>query len=746
MFTKNTKNKISYITLSLCLGAFLLTGIGYAFVQHLEQMYQTQARSTLTNAAFSIAHNFHSSLVDYQNYVDLLAQSFEKHAKTPENIDIALQHVEGSTDLFSFVGLIMQNHTVHVARQEGFDIHINKATISKLLATPKVFPTPCVTQVQGKDEHFIFFSSKILLSSGETALFFTGKRHTILQDILLPKKLQNTLRYAIINSQGDVLEDTLSRLKVGENILRTWAATPENSTELMHEISQNIAVGKPHFNKITYNDETYFVKIAPTEDKNWAVVVSVSQNTLEEPLERIIFILMGTGLLWFIFCVCMLFHFMRMQSKNSTNEQSKEQQQWLFDDVPAGIVRFKDDEHWSILQYGQSFLNVFNLTAEELTKDYDNCWENLIHPDDRARVRSSMDTLNQSEDPFAVLEYRIQTKDGAVVWILETARSMHDEQGSWYWSILTNITERKKVEMREKNTFERYRYLFEISENILYEYNWNTSKLRTTKQFFKKFGYPLPKERADYYPVDVDMIHPDDMDLFYSMQAKLQSGGNSTEALLRIKQVNGAWIWCQLRQAAWVDMADNATKAIGEIKNVDEETRNLQKLREDVQRDAFTGLYNKTASTELIKREISQSNTERGVLCIIDVDNFKQVNDNLGHAVGDIVIKNLATGLAKIFRSDDIVGRMGGDEYIVYIKHMPNLGVLLVKLDKVLEFFRQKLEGEGVEVNISCSIGIALFPSDADNYDDLYIRADKALYRSKKKKGIYTFYDAKIDH
>ncbi len=748
MFFKNTKKKLSFITLSLCLGAILLTGIGYAFVQYLDKMYRAQAQDTLTTAAAGIAHHLHTHLVDYQNYVDMLVKTFEQNSELQKkSLEAGLHNLRKRSDLFPFMGIITADKQAHTVSKTGFIIHIDNTTIDKLLLVPKVIPIHASVQVNGKDEDFIFFTSAVTLSSGEKGLFFTGRRHGTLQEALLPKGLQDSILYAIIDAQGSVLESTFPSINAGENLLREWAMAPENSTELMHDIGRTIAVAKPTFTTIYYQGESHFVNFAPTQEKNWSVVASISKDTLEAPLERIIFLLIATGVAWSIFCVIALFQFIKIQNneKSATKFYAK-RLQWLFDEVPAGVVRFKDDAEWTILEYGDSFLRSLGISKKELQEDYQQRWNNLIHPDDRTRVHHAMDAALQEGEEIIVLEYRVQTLQGTVTWILETARIMSDADGRWFWSIITNITERKKKEMREQNMSERYRYLFESSENILYEYNWNTQKLYTTKQFFKKFGYTLPVATADYYPVDDDIIHPDDMDLFHSMHAKLKAGGSSSEALVRIKNASDAWIWCQLRQGVWVDMNDSTTKAIGEIKNVDEETRNLLKLREDVQRDPFTGLYNKTASAELIEREIMLSQDKRGVLCIIDVDNFKQVNDNLGHAVGDIVIKNLANGLASIFRSDDIVGRMGGDEYIVYIKNMPNLGILLVKLDKVLDFFRQTLEGEGVKVKISCSVGIALYPSDASSYEELYVRADKALYRSKKKKGIYTFYDSKIDH
>ena len=127
------------------------------------------------------------------------------------------------------------------------------------------------------------------------------------------------------------------------------------------------------------------------------------------------------------------------------------------------------------------------------------------------------------------------------------------------------------------------------------------------------------------------------------------------------------------------------------------------------------------------------------------MDNFKQVNDVLGHMIGDEVIREMAHGLSSIFRSSDIVGRVGGDEFIVFLKDIVKLRGLLFKVESILKLFRQDFESEGKTITISASIGIALYPKDGSTFDQLYKKADKALYRSKKKKDTYNFYDDTLD-
>ncbi len=748
MFFEQTKKNYTYLTLGLFLCAILLVGLGYTFVQHLEIMYEDQAKVTLHATASNVAHFYNYNVDESLEHLDALAKnpkiqdlnSFKVLNTQPNILDNILQN-------FPFIGIITHDNQVHISAQDGKEVYLDTVSQNKLLLSPKRKNLYAIAYTDGKGEYFSFYTTPLQLNNGQEALLFAAKSYSSVLQNLFPPTLSNHMRYVVINQQGDIVEGTFNSMTLGENFLDILSISPQNTPEVIAQLRQDMSLSHNSFAQIAMNGHWFYVSLVPTKCKQWTVGVFVASSTAQRRLENMIYVLMGIGSAWFIFCIITLLHVVRTQrQQKKVSEYAAQRLQWLFDQSPCGVVRFNDDEKWTILEYGNSFLSTIGITARDLRKKYNNSWAELIHPDDLHTVQENLRTALANGEEIVILEYRLKNVSNTPIWILESVRLIEEEAERWYWSTIINITERKTQELRDLNMTVRYRYLFEASENILYEYSWHTQKLRATAQFFKKFGYPLPEVKADYYNINLDIIHPEDMDLFQSMQAKLKAGGNSVESLLRLKNAHNSWIWCQLRQNAWTDMTTNETKVIGEIKNVDEETRCLQKLRDDVQRDAFTGLYNKTASTELIQQAVLGNQGERGVLCIIDVDNFKHVNDNLGHAVGDLVIKNLAAGLAGIFRSDDIVGRMGGDEYIVYLKNMPNLGVLLVKLDKVIEFFKQTLEGEGVVVKISCSIGIALFPTDADNYEDLYTRADKALYRSKKKKGIYTFYDAKIDN
>lgn len=163
--------------------------------------------------------------------------------------------------------------------------------------------------------------------------------------------------------------------------------------------------------------------------------------------------------------------------------------------------------------------------------------------------------------------------------------------------------------------------------------------------------------------------------------------------------------------------------------------------------DLLTGILNKQSFEEYTENCVASSLTiEHHALILLDLDNFKGVNDNLGHAYGDQVLANVGAILRKIFTNNDYIGRIGGDEFCVLLNTTPKdnseyRSFVTEKCDELCEAFRNNYTGDDGKYKISGSIGVATFPECGTTFKELYAASDKALYASKKRgKDTYTFY------
>lgn len=156
-------------------------------------------------------------------------------------------------------------------------------------------------------------------------------------------------------------------------------------------------------------------------------------------------------------------------------------------------------------------------------------------------------------------------------------------------------------------------------------------------------------------------------------------------------------------------------------------------LQNKVDTDLLTDLYNKVATERKIREYIQDNPDKQGLLFIIDVDNFKKINDTMGHAFGDEVLCNLGIRLRGWFRISDIVGRTGGDEFMVFVKDIQDKDRAMVEGKRLEEFFRSFEVGEYVKYSATASVGGALFPKDGTSFEELYRAADAALYHAKRQ-------------
>ncbi|MBD5544677.1 MAG: diguanylate cyclase [Lachnospiraceae bacterium] len=156
-------------------------------------------------------------------------------------------------------------------------------------------------------------------------------------------------------------------------------------------------------------------------------------------------------------------------------------------------------------------------------------------------------------------------------------------------------------------------------------------------------------------------------------------------------------------------------------------------LEQKADTDLLTELNNKIATERKIKDYISENQDSQALMFVFDIDDFKKINDTRGHAFGDEVLRTIGMRLKAEFRMSDVIGRVGGDEFILFLKNLKDESILKKESGRVAELFRDFKVGQYSKYKVTASIGCAVFPRDADNFEDLYKAADRALYKAKQR-------------
>lgn len=237
---------------------------------------------------------------------------------------------------------------------------------------------------------------------------------------------------------------------------------------------------------------------------------------------------------------------------------------------------------------------------------------------------------------------------------------------------------------------------------------------------------------ADYQKaVSEYFSHPDDEKTIDKAFQSIFSG-QSTTYEARMRAGGSDYLWCKVDVTPVIENRV-PVKMIGVITDISNLKSRTDQLENEIKHDNFTGLYNKKYTIELIENVLKKYPEQKNALVLLDIDHFKNFNDTYGHALGDEAIQLVAGTLKRSFRRTDVVGRFGGDEFIVFITNIPNGKWLADKLRGLLRF-------ESGRISYTASIGAAIFPEDADNFNSLFLKADEALYQAKLQRETYAFF------
>ena len=174
-----------------------------------------------------------------------------------------------------------------------------------------------------------------------------------------------------------------------------------------------------------------------------------------------------------------------------------------------------------------------------------------------------------------------------------------------------------------------------------------------------------------------------------------------------------------------------------------QKTHEVSVIRDKAQQDALTGLWNRAYTENAVTEMLGQGVS--GALMMLDIDNFKSVNDTYGHATGDDMLKMIADTLKSCTKDGDIVCRLGGDEFMVFLKSPGTIGQIRECAESIVSKVHADTEELGIEVNTSVSIGITQTPEDGNDFMTLYSCADKALYHVKRNgKNSFHFYGSSL--
>ena len=210
------------------------------------------------------------------------------------------------------------------------------------------------------------------------------------------------------------------------------------------------------------------------------------------------------------------------------------------------------------------------------------------------------------------------------------------------------------------------------------------------------------------------------------------SGRQTVVREYRRRHADDTYRWMRDEVRFIIEPVSGHLEAVITLQDIEGKKQEQTALQRAAERDAMTGLFHNRAAMRQIKRFLEQEGAGGNhALFIIDLDNFKSINDTFGHRMGDEVILDTAHAIQRVFRESDIVGRIGGDEYIVLMKNVGRLDNVRQKGEALVQALQYTCRDDVNMVELTGSVGISLYHGDGQTSDDLYEKADAALYRAK---------------
>ena len=441
----------------------------------------------------------------------------------------------------------------------------------------------------------------------------------------------------------------------------------------------------------------------------------------------------------FVWCLLMLENDMRNYQKSTFIESELLS---VISNIPGGVLRYSYEDEFEIDFVNNNMLEILGCSRAQFFDKYKNNIELLFEKGHLLKYKQLLMNLYKDKKS-SELEHEILTYNGATKWVISKHQLIENGKGkNWVYVIFFDIQKMKTIQSQIERDKERNEIILSLNSDAFFEYNIAKDTILFTKA--NEFNITSGKE----IPNCIEEIRRSGLLCKTDVQkivSFLQSGKNQTIEF-RLVRNSSAYLWCKAQSIIINDENGNPNILIGSIRDIDSKKREKEKQLQAAKLDPLTGLYNKSYINQKIESYIKNiGSNSKNIMMIININNFMYVNESLGRLFGDAVLSNIADNLRQIFEKTDIVGRIGGDKFLVFMKNTDNIELLEKKTEEIANIFQDTYTGERQDCKISCSIGASRYPEDGLSFEELFKNADLALFEGiQQGRKALQVYDKKV--
>jgi diguanylate cyclase (GGDEF)-like protein/PAS domain S-box-containing protein len=384
------------------------------------------------------------------------------------------------------------------------------------------------------------------------------------------------------------------------------------------------------------------------------------------------------------------------------------------------------------------------LTGQSPVEGRGEGWLQCLHPEDRSAARQVLLDTGAEAGKFRI-QYRLRRPDGGWRWVVSAGAPRRAADGTFLGHVgsVLDIDEQKRTEQALRESEARLRRAQEAGGMGDWEMNLDTGALEWSDRLYRLLGL----ERTSVAPTlesALELIHPEDRGRVGAAVAAIRAGGGALDTEFRVLLPDGTHRWLASRAELVRDETGRPRRLVGVKFDVTERKLAEERICRLALQDPLTGLPNRRMLLGLLARELARAARDGGriELFLVDLDEFKQVNDTLGHSAGDALLHEAARRLRGCVRERDHVARLGGDEFAVLVLDGAGARAGRALADRLVGVLRDPVELRGIETRPGASVGVAVWPDDAADAEALLAHADLALYAAKEAgRGTWRFFE-----
>jgi diguanylate cyclase (GGDEF)-like protein/PAS domain S-box-containing protein len=427
---------------------------------------------------------------------------------------------------------------------------------------------------------------------------------------------------------------------------------------------------------------------------------------------------------------------MQVQKRNEELAASRQKLALHVEQTPLGVIEW--DRDWRVTNWNDAAEAIFGYRRDEVLGR--QVFDLIVPEDERTHVDTVAQALAAQQGGQRSTNQNL-TRDGRRIWCewFNTPLAASDGEPVGVASLVMDISEQIETEAAVRTSETKYRALVEQSLAGVYMVS-GEHFLYVNPMFAQIFGYE-PTELVERCSIQ-DLVHPDDLPLVSeNLRRRYQQEIPSANYRFRALRKDGEEIVVEV-YGSGVEI-DGRRIVLGTLLDVTENQRAHEHIRHLANHDALTDLPNRHHIEERANALIEDAiaNGTRLTCLYVDLDRFKNVNDTLGHELGDRLLKDAARRMQRCLRGEDVLARMGGDEFTILLPGADHEVAARVA-QRLIRELNDPFSLDGKLIRVGGSIGAAELSGAEDDFNALWKRADIAMYRAKRRRGTFAFFEA----